>query len=276
MTKNIHIFGDSYSAGYGFNRDVGRVPSIYSPYSNCSWDQKINLFLKDYKVINYAIPGSSNEVSKDSLLQNINSIEKGDIIIYNLTDYYRLSILANENHHHKIGKYFHFTSAGYLSYLQDNREKEPLEQLSIPYYLTLDLDKLNISYDSFTSLVGFYEAFIDDERFAKEKEEYFEKTLNGLISFFSKLDVQMYVWDSTLRGDGETINQWSNGEYNDLHWSPNGHNYFLGFILWAIENNKRNLNFNTLRVHRKNIDEYTKSIGLNNYIKHDPLDIPIK
>ena len=275
MAKHIHIFGDSFSAGFGFRSSLSKVPRKYSPYQTCSWDQNINLFLKDYEVINYAVPGCSNEVSKDSLLQNINSLEKGDIVIFGLTDYYRLSILVDESKKTKIGRYFNLTTAGYLKYLQQKREKKFLGQLHIPNYLATALTYLDISFDVFPALVDYYESFIDDKRFAKQREAYYKKTLEGLISFFGRLDIKMYVWDSTIIGYGENIDEWSNGEYNDLHWSPNGNNFFLGFVLWAIENNQRNLNLNTLRAHRKDIDEYTKFLHLDTYVKHEPLSIPI-
>lgn len=275
MPKHIHIFGDSFSAGFGFEKKLGKVPRKYSKYAGCTWDEKIKLYFKDYEVVNYAVPGCSNEVSKDSLLQNINSFKKDDIVIFGLTDHYRLSVLIDENRDFKIGRYFNFTTAGYLKYLQNIEENKFLGQQHVPNYIAISMDRLGLNIEQFTSLVDYYSNFIDKEDLANQRELYYKKTLNGLISFFGKLDVKMYVWDATIRGDGENILTWSNKEYDDLHWSPNGHNFFLGFLLWSMENNHRYLDLNFLRAHRKDVDSYTKLVNLNKYVKHDPTAIPI-
>ena len=268
MSKKIHIFGDSFSAGFGFKKDLGRVPRRYSKYAGCTWDVKIEQFLKDYEVVNYAVPGCSNEVSKDSLLQNMNSINKGDIIVFGLTDHFRLSVLIDENHDFKTGRYFNFTTAGYLKYLQNIADNKFLGQQHVPNYILIMLNKLNIDFDRFTALVNYYSSFVDRRDIALQKESYYKKTLDGLISFFGKLDVKMYVWDSTIRGDGENIRIWSKKAYDDLHWSPNGNNFFLGMLLWSMENNHSYLDLDFLRTHKEEIVKYTKSVNLDKYIKY--------
>lgn len=269
MSKTIHIFGCSFSAGYGLNPQISNIPHSYSSYYKDTWGVRIKDFFDDYNIVNHAIPGISNEVNKDLLLKNINTFNKGDIVIFGVTDFKRLSVLVDKDH--PYGKaHFNITGQGYRQYLENLMSKQPISKF-IPHYLESFFYTNELDHTHFNSAINFYQDFIYKGRFALQNETHFKELITSLTEFFDKLDIKLYAWDSTIWFEGENTATWSDFEYKDYHWSPNGNNFFLGYLLWGIKNNYRFLDLELFTKYKVEIEDFTSSKSLDVYIDHSPI-----
>ena len=64
------------------------------------------------------------------------------------------------------------------------------------------------------------------------------------------------MWDYTLWEMFENLSDWSKGEYEDGHWSPNGHMSFLGYLLWGLDNNITYLNASNYKLNKSKVHKY--------------------
>lgn len=94
---NLFIFGDSFSYGDGC-KPGDPYYEITKPNKNKIWPE----FLKDelnLKLLNYAERGSSNQETLRKITQNIDKINKNDIVIIGITDFFRFEVFNNMNYY---------------------------------------------------------------------------------------------------------------------------------------------------------------------------------
>ena len=267
LKKTIHIFGDSYSTGYGLNPDVSKIPDRYIRFRKYIWCERIIQFLKDYRVVNYAEPGSDCATAKDKLLANLTKIKQGDIVILGLTTFRRKSILVNKGDTFKP-EYIHITGAHYIQYYENKISKTPVKDF-VPFSLQYVCDLHRIPTTKLNTAFEYLDSFHFDDKIQEENQKYQRTVIKGITDFLNLSNVNMYVWDSTLWEVGEDIRAWSDNEYRDSHWSPNGNNFLLGFLLWGIHTNHRYLDSNLLNSKREEVDSFMSSKSLDKYIEHN-------
>ena len=272
MSNTIYIFGDSFSVGYGLNPFQTVTPKRYKKYFQYAWHMRLNEFFNsdEYQIENHGMPGASNDVIKDKFLLSFPSFKKGDKIIVGITNFVRVGFLLDIDYH-KGPQYLSITGATYLSYLHNLTLDNPVPNF-IPENIKNHCTRYNISPKAFKGIMEYVDNWLFPMRFEDQNYKMIKKIYLGLVDYFKKLDIDLYLWDSTIWGFGENITSWSKDAYKDSHWSPNGNSFFLNFLLWGIENDHRYLDEELLRKHKQEIDAFAKKTKLDVYIPHDVLD----
>lgn len=267
MSNTIHIYGDSFSAGHGLNPFVSIIPKQYKPYYKYTWGVQIAEFLQGYSINNKGVSGASNELIKDSLLSEINSFQEGDIVVVGVTQFARLSILLDLDYH-RGPQYLCITGLSIIEYLKNLNSDNPQSDF-IPKVHQKKCERYNISPSIIHDTFKYMDNWYFDKKYEEQNQRQLKKIYYNLIEFFNRVGVKMYVWDYTVWGYGESLSSWSKGDYEDKHWSPNGQNFFLNYLLWGIENDYRYLDLKLLRSHKDSILEFSKQNSLDTYISHD-------
>ena len=255
MSNTLHIFGDSFSAGVGVDIKQGtppNVPKTYKSYSQYAFYKNI----EGYRLINYARPGASNELIILSVMKALPDIKKGDMVVVGLTEWARVSVPLKPNKKHDTLN-LNLTGGFFLEHIQSKR-LDYIEHLKKETDITVE--QIDVAFK-------FYELLTFPKKYANLKKDYYINSVSRFGDHLTSMGVSFYMWDYTLWEKFEILSKWSNGEYPDNHWSPNGHRSFLGLLLWGIDNNVAYLNESIYTSNKKKISNYIKSIGLNQYIE---------
>lgn len=204
---NTWVFGDSFSNGYGYIDDGNynyyeewhKRYIKYKKESDDIWPnflaKKLNCNLK-----NYAVGGYSNDKILDSILENIHSFNKEDIVIISRTFNARFDIPDL-----KSSKFFKTIHGERLSLIKDSIE------------VTYDIkDRLEQE-----TILNFGLIFMDNILYKKRNDLRFE----SLKKIIDKLVHKTILWDvdSNFRKSFETIAQHTKNKINDYHFSYNAH-----------------------------------------------------
>ena len=216
MTNTLHIYGDSFSAGYGLTPRISNIPPGYAQYESFTWNKNITNFIPNIEVKNNAIPGSSNEIIQSIFLKDLNTFKSGDIVVIGLSDYSRISTILNYQNG-KVTDYLHLTGRAYMLHAQNLLSKTPIKNF-IPHYLKEVFGKNNLPASMFTNGMEFLHDFYLNDKIRDSKRDYFKDCYLSLVEFLSKQGISLYVWDSTIWGDGENIITWSSNTYKYINY----------------------------------------------------------
>ena len=255
MSNTLHIFGDSFSAGVGVDIEQGtppHVPKTYKSYSQFAFYKNI----KGYKVVNHAVAGASNELISVSLMKALPTIKKGDMVVVGLTEWARVSVPLKKNKKH-ITLDLNLTGGFFLEHIQEKR-LDYIEHLKKETGITEE--QINVAFK-------FYELLTFPQKYADLKKDYYVGAVTQFGNHLYNLGVKFYMWDYTLWELFENMSTWSDGEYPDGNWSPNGNRSFLGLLLWGIHTNTTYLNASVYKSNKKQVIRYMLEIGLDQYIQ---------
>lgn len=261
--STLHIYGDSFSTGYGLNKSVGFVQKPFGKYVPYTWDKNICNFFDYSNVSNKARPASSNEVIHNTFIGDMINFKRGDTVIIGLSDSSRMSLPVNYNK--KEVEYLNINGAIYRESLINSISDNP-EVNFIPDYLKPVCSRNNIPITMFTTALKFYEEWREDETFTKMRYSMLKDRILENIKFLATLGVAVYVWDSALWYMYENINSWTKGKYVDFHWSPNGHRSFLSLLIWCIDNSYNYIDTELYGNNESAILNFSKSKSLDQYI----------
>lgn len=185
-----------------------------------------------------------------SILNELSNIKSGDIVFLGTTQGTRDLLLT------KSKKILHPTSIApivfnstdveeLLTYLalSEKEKKDKRNSLVKP-------NLRNYSDEYLETCVDYYLSVGREEQLDLEKD-YINYHFRKLGSLLEEKEVEVYYWDtklwwSNLSGEKakpdysntffETSYTWSNGQVEDLHWSPNGSQKAGYFFKWCIDN----------------------------------------
>ena len=232
--SKLHTFGDSFTMGSGLRGDA--VEPFYpyqAKYTDHIWatilGKKLNL-----EVNNTGVGGVSNEDILFSLNCGMQFLGKNPLIIVGLTAPTRLSMKFNKPNDHWGG----------LTLVPHLYEK----------YMESGSDFLGEFRNFFTkeeldSFVAYYGALFP--KHSNANWNYYAYLCIQLQNYFTNIGTRFIIWDYTLWTEFETIYQWSGGELDDLHWSPNGNHDFANFMEYCIKIEAPYASFDELVLWRK-------------------------
>ena len=202
--KHLWAFGDSFTAGNGC-----LVDEVYTKYKKSDediiWPEIVSSKL-NMPLVNVGMGMFSNDKILDSILECYNFICEGDLVIISKTFFGRFDIPS------KNEEYFMTLSAGI-----DN------SYMSTQHLVTYTQDELNTIQNI---------AVIADSKLIVERWNFRFSFLEQLIR--NKV-VKVLVWNvEDVYRDYETIQEATNNEINDGHWSYKGHKDFADLILSKI------------------------------------------
>jgi len=270
----IWAFGCSFTAGQGYNlshwketKFVGildQTDEEYLEYEtnseelNTHWLNVLRdtIFLEDkgyYSLKNYGQYGISRNSVLDTIYANIHKINYGDIVIIGVTGLGRRDLLTE----YRVG------GSEELSYVSVGLHGYDLKEFKsnlASRFSGLDEDLISLIAEHIFYTSPDAEAMDRLERgevvynFRDGKEldytfrEYFVLDVyRNIKRVLEKLGVTVLIWDAILWGykhidvsqDNvfESIEEWSNGEIKDNHWSYNGNVKFGKFLKWCLDVN---------------------------------------
>ncbi len=213
--QTIWTFGDSFTFGDGCREDKGirdRNLEYYGKYFKDGYHTWPNILgkLTGYSVRDLSKSGASNDYIIDCIINTFNLINQDDIVIISKTFFERFDIpKLNDNSFDTI---YAETLYGIDVYLSS--EKSPKDKIQKETILNFGL-------------------LFASNPIIKERQN---NRFNFLKTILEKKVDKVFVWDvdSELRKSIETIAEHTNYEYNDYHFSFNGHLQFANILYKSI------------------------------------------
>lgn len=206
MSKNLYIFGDSFSAGFSFESNWTNNYINWKGYTPKGFgeivSQKLNL-----ELINLAENASDNYSILQKFCDNVNNIQKNDLVIIGWSSPLRFRLVSND----------------WITILP-NYDK----------FSTKEIDKTKISESTLIEIL----LNRDDVRYCNE--------VNSWIKLLNTLDKNIIHWtpfDQRLNcmflNKFETIFTETNGELNDWHFSEKGHQQSADLFINKFKNKNK-------------------------------------
>ena len=270
----IWAFGCSFTAGQGYNLSHWREGNFvgildqtdeeYLEYEtnseelNTHWLNVLRdtIFLEDkayFSLKNYGQGGISRKSVLDTIYANIHKINYGDIVIIGVTGLGRRDLLTNyqvgsseELRYVGIGLHGH-TLEEYKSILASRLSGLDEDLISLiaehTFYTSLDTETMDRLERG-----ELVHNFRDGKELDYTFREYFVLDVyKNIKRVLERLGVTVLIWDNRLwfykhldvSQDNvfESIEEWSNGEIKDNHWSYNGNVKFGKFLKWCLDVN---------------------------------------
>jgi hypothetical protein len=213
--QTIWTFGDSFTFGDGCRCDKGIIDGnleYYNKYFKNGYNTWPNILAKltGYSVTNLSKSGASNDFIIDSIMNTFNLIEQEDIVIISKTFFERFDIPSpNDNSF-------------------DTIYAETLYGID----MCLNSKKLSKNKIQKETILNFGLLFASNP-IIKERQY---NRFNFLKNILDKKVNKVFMWDvdSTLRKSIETIAEHTNYEYDDYHFSFNGHMQFADILYKSI------------------------------------------
>jgi hypothetical protein len=218
MKNTLWAFGDSMTFGHGCNElcDSG-AKELYLPYKKNGddiWSNHLGKLL-NYDVKNLGKNGASNDYIFNSIIDNFDYINEGDIVIINMTLFGRIEVPIGDEIIYALSSYenemkiFGYDSGG------DRQEK-------------------------IETIINFQYHFSNHQFYKDRHIKRFNFIKNRLLN--EKKVKNIYIWsledDSGLYASFETIYKATNGMVNDTHFSFNGHLNFAHFLYNTVRDKK--------------------------------------
>jgi hypothetical protein len=204
----LYTFGDSYTFGHGCRLD-GPLTEYYHNYKKDGEDVWPNLLGKmlNIEVKNFGKCGASNDYIIDSIIDNWDNFNEGDIAIIGITWHSRFDIPLNNQ------LLWTSTCKGFddLSHF-NSLEKEQME-----------------------TIINFNYHFADNELYKLRHL----KRYNFLDKLLKEKKINTFFWDASFylhTTRFEKIAEATNGEIKDFHLSFKGHNDFANMLHKKITN----------------------------------------
>jgi hypothetical protein len=210
--NKLWTFGDSFTAGHGCNKNDEYYEKYYKEGDKL-WSQHLADEL-DLELINLGVSGSSNEMIIDSIMLNYNYISADDVVIIQKSYSHRLDVP-------NMGAQGHVWVTVFA-----NKD--------------FDLWYSNfLSKEQYQTAIDFAYHFSDNSKYKKRQNLRF----SFLSKCFIKDDINFFLWDiSELKNKKlhhvkyQTIDDATNNEISDYHFSFNGHFEFYKWISKKIKN----------------------------------------
>lgn len=213
-SKKAWFFGDSFTAGYGCTPGFDYY-SFYGPHDTFS-----SLLSKHYNAeeLNFGLPGECNNAIIKSITTQLPFIKEGDIVVLSNTSPLRDLVPSNKE----------------------------------PKLISQKLFNSNL----YTSSIGFNNKNISDtlvqycleirEPYIPEWNHHYRTIFLNFVKYFQSINCISIFWDYSVWSEEEVqgmkfenIQQATDGEINDLHWSYRGHREAFEWIKKGIEQKKK-------------------------------------
>jgi hypothetical protein len=218
MKNTLWVFGDSMAFGHGCNELCNsNTKELYLPYKKNGddiWSNHLGKLL-NYDVKNLGKNGASNDYIFNSIIDNFDYINEGDIVIINMTLFGRIEVPIGDEIIYALSSYenemkiFGYDSGG------DRQEK-------------------------IETIINFQYHFSNHQFYKDRHIKRFNFIKNRLLN--EKKVKNIYIWsledDSGLYASFETIYKATNGMVNDTHFSFNGHLNFAHFLYNTVRDKK--------------------------------------
>jgi hypothetical protein len=205
--NNLFTFGCSFTHGNGCLIDEVYPKSYYKNEDDLIWPEIVAKEI-GYKLCNYGLGAISNDVIFDTIIERFDEISEGDIVIIQKTFTHRFDIAPTRKKNQPYFRQFITITPNSQETLKyEGYNSSEIE--SILYNTWLMDNELN---DIRT-----------DNRFNFFKKLFLLKGVKKCIYW----DVIKYIDKNVY----ERIQEHSNGEIIDAHWSYNGHREFSKVIL---------------------------------------------
>lgn len=244
MHNTIWLFGCSFTDANTLESVLDYRGSVKQHSKYLHWgDYLLSYFnsLGDtkYRLKNFGLTGLSMKFIMYSLLNVLDKIQPGDIVIVGNTTGDRI---------------------GYLKEFNPEQDKLQIDLFNVWSWDSGDKGNLILSKDTHTEelsdIMGVHYDAINsrslyDYPALSYEEKLNNKIMHSVLKILSKQDIKTFMWDFSIwqavfNGMGnnnphisifETIEAWTGWEVNDRHWSPNGNRVVADFFIWCIKNN---------------------------------------
>jgi len=208
--NNLFTFGCSFTHGNGCLPDEVYPKSYYKNKSDLIWPEIIAEEI-GYKLHNYGLGAISNDVIFDNIIERFDEISEGDIVIIQKTFTHRFDIAPTRKKNKPyIRQFLTITPNSHETLKYEGYDDTEIE--SILYNTWLMDSELN--------------EIRTDNRFSFLKKLFLLKGVKKCIYW----DVIKYIDKNVY----ERIQEATNGEIVDAHWSFTGHREFSKIILNKI------------------------------------------
>ena len=213
MVKKAWFFGDSFTAGYGCTPGFDYY-SLYGPHSTFS------TLLSEYyeaEELNFGLPGECNNAILKSITAQLINIKEGDIVVLSNTS--PLRDLVPSNKESKLISQKLFNSNLYTSSI--GYQNKNISDTLIQYCLKIR------------------------EPYIPEWNHHYRTIFLNFAKYFQSIGCKAVFWDYSVWSEEEekgmkfeNIEQATDGEINDLHWSYRGHRNVYEWVKDGLEKNK--------------------------------------
>jgi len=230
--NTLWTFGDSFTFGYACNELCTTKKRLeYLPYKKDEddiWPNHLGKLL-NYDIKNLGKNGCSNDYIFNTILDNFNDIKENDIVIINMTYHGRIEVPVEDD---VLNIFFNDTV------FQNIKEKEKIKNALLPI-LKNDTDA---SIDEiYKTIINFQYYFMNNPYYKKRNIKKFKFLEERL--FNEKKIKFCFLWgleeNKSILNGFEKIQEHTNNQINDEHFSYNGHREFSQFIYSIIINKKK-------------------------------------
>lgn len=216
--STLWTFGDSMTFGHGCNElCVSDTKEDYLPYKKEGdniWANHLGKLL-NYKVNNFGKNGASNDYIFDSVINNFDEINEGDVVIINMTLHGRIEVPIGDETLNVLSTYENAIKI--IGESKSDEEKEKIEAvINFQYYFS----NHQFYKERHKNRFGFLK-----NRFVNDKK----------IHFF-------FMWsledDDGIYRSFQTIKNHTNGKIHDTHFSFKGHLDFAHYLYSLMDSKK--------------------------------------
>jgi hypothetical protein len=230
--NTIWTFGDSFTFGYACNELCTTQKRLeYLPYKKEDDDIWPNLLgkLLNYNVKNFGKNGASNDYIFNTLIDNFNNINEGDIVLINMTFHGRIEVPVEDE---ILNIFFNDRANNNII------NRELIKKSLLPIVEDGSIDTVDEIYKT---IVNFQYYFMNNPYYKKKNIKKFEFLQERLLN--EKKIKFCYIWgleeNKDILNGFERIHQHTSNKINDEHFSFNGHREFSKFIYSLITNKNK-------------------------------------
>jgi len=244
--NNAWFFGDSFTAGFGYNFEEFYDPNSSTYLSNIGfspdssiWTDKASQFYKfnewkeslkgyiwpklvadklGYICNNKGESGSNNERILHNVIRYLKDFTKGDTVFLGLTIPSRvLTPYINSPNQEGIlqGSMINYDNGKPVDLIEKDEHR-----YAIPGELSRKEKEVILDY-------LFYIKIKHNEIYYR----YYLERFNSIASYLESLGIKTVIWDYTYWTSYETIREYTEDRVYDGHWSINGHKDFSNLII---------------------------------------------
>ena len=216
--STLWTFGDSMTFGHGCNElCVSDTKEDYLPYKKEGdniWANHLGKLL-NYKVNNFGKNGASNDYIFDSVINNFDEINEGDVVIINMTLHGRIEVPIGDETLNVLSTYENAIKI--IGEGKSDEEKEKIEAV------------INFQY------------YFSNHQFYKERHKKRFQFIKNRLTEDKKLRF-FYLWsledDDDIYRSFHKIKDDTKGKIDDGHFSFKGHLDFANYLFSTMDNKK--------------------------------------
>jgi len=219
--KRIWLYGDSFTEGEGTRILHPEYPEYYHAYKHYHFGNFLrDEWFPDYAIINKGESGGSDQWILNMALSDSRIWKEDDIVIIGNSICPRLTIPVEKNSYNKLEmrdvkyKFVHY--GGYI--LEDEVYNEIIEGVSFSPSIVYGVQQF------------FATTIANNQKAWEYQNNFISQNMLNLSEIARLKGVRTVVWDQFMWAMFETLNEWSESNIKDLHWSPNGNIQFAHLI----------------------------------------------